>query len=357
MPTRCRRAPPAACGLGRAPGGLVLLRALAAVDLPDAVAAAGPRRGAGHPRPAERCRRSRWPRVPRSPGTVLRRRLAASRASLGGIDTGAGLRWQPPASHLGAAVHARGCPLPAGRRGRRALPRAHLAGGLLAGGIAAGFALVPLGGWVSGGARLVRGAALAPWAPAPASRRCCSPPNRPVWRCPNRPGVELRRPPAPSRRHQRGLGRRCGGLWACGRTLERYPRVLARRPRAGGHEPGDAFGPCFRLGSLLLMLSHLCVGPLPAPAPAGRSPPPAAPNRVAAALSGVPPSPAFWGRFAIIAALSTASVGRPAGRHPRDRGGHGYRGPRRDVGDIDDAHGGRPGPPPGWQRGSRHWRR
>ena len=43
-------------------------------------------------------------------------------------------------------------------------PRAHIAGGLLAGGVAAGFALVPVGGWVAGGSRLVRGASLAPWA-------------------------------------------------------------------------------------------------------------------------------------------------------------------------------------------------
>ncbi len=55
------------------------------------------------------------------------------------------------------------------------------------------------------------------------------------------------------------------------------------------------------------MLTHLCVGPLLVQDPASAS---SRPRRVAwAALSGVPPSPAFWGRFALVTALTTAFGG------------------------------------------------
>ncbi len=181
-------------------------------------------------------------------------------------------------------------------------PRAHLAGGLLAGGIAAGFALVPLGGWVSGGSRLVRGAALAPWAllllP---SLLLTTQPLQTVLPAEARVTFAAVLLPAGA----------ISAVWAALRGLgvsdgDRYPRVLLAdlglvamglaTPLAGA-----------RLGTLLLMITHLCVGPLLLQEPASASP---RPRRVAwAALSGVPPGPAFWGRFALITALTSAFGG------------------------------------------------
>jgi hypothetical protein len=99
--------------------------------------------------------------------------------------------------------------------------------------------------------------------------------------------------------------------WAAARGLgaadgDRYSRVLLAdlglvamglaTPQAGA-----------RLGSLLVMLTHLCVGPLLLQHPASAG---ARPRRLAwAALSGIPPSPAFWGRFALLTALTTAFGG------------------------------------------------
>jgi hypothetical protein len=184
-----------------------------------------------------------------------------------------------------------------------ALPsRSHLAGGLLAGGIAAGFALVPLGGWVSGGGRLVRGAALAPWALLliPALLLTTQPLQTVL--------------PAEARLTFAAILLPAGAIsaaWGALRGLsvpdgERYARVLLAdlgliamglaTPLAGA-----------RLGSLLLMLTHLCVGPLLLHEPASAS---SRPRRVAwAALCGVPPGPAFWGRFALVTALTSAFGG------------------------------------------------
>ncbi len=181
-------------------------------------------------------------------------------------------------------------------------PRAHLAGGLLAGGIAAGFALLPLGGWVTGGGRLLRGSALAPWALllVPALLLGAQPLQAVL--------------PTDARLTFAAILLPVGAVSAAWATLrgltapdaERYPRVLLAdlglvamglaTPVAGA-----------RLGSLLLMLTHLCVAPLLVHDPASAS---SRPRRVAwAALCGVPPGPAFWGRFALITALTTAFGG------------------------------------------------
>ena len=181
-------------------------------------------------------------------------------------------------------------------------PRAHLAGGLLAGGIAAGFALVPLGGWVSGGSRLVRGAALAPWAlllvPA---LLLTTQPLQVVLSADARVTFAAILLPVGA----------VTAVWAALRGLsvpdsERYPRV--RLADLGLVAMGLATPlPAARLGSLLLMLTHLCVGPLLVHDPASAS---SRPRRVAwAALCGVPPGPAFWGRFALTTALTTAFGG------------------------------------------------
>ena len=100
-------------------------------------------------------------------------------------------------------------------------------------------------------------------------------------------------------------------FWAALRGLsvpdgERYARVLLAD--LGLVAMGLATPlPGARLGSLLLMLTHLCVGPLLIHEPASAS---SRPRRVAwAALCGVPPGPAFWGRFALVTALTSAFGG------------------------------------------------
>ena len=181
-------------------------------------------------------------------------------------------------------------------------PRAHLAGGLLAGGMAAGFALVPVGGWVSGAVRLVRGAALAPWGLllVPALLLTAQPLQTVL--------------PAESRLTFAAILLPAGAVsavWGALRGLgvpdgDRYARVLLAD--LGLVAMGLATPqPGARLGSLLLMLTHLCVGPLLLHEPAQSS---SGPRRVAwAALSGVPPGPAFWGRFALVTALTDAFGG------------------------------------------------
>jgi hypothetical protein len=181
-------------------------------------------------------------------------------------------------------------------------PRAHLAGGLLAGGIAAGFALVPLGGWVSGGSRLVRGAALAPWALLLVPALLLSTQPLQVVLSPDaRDTFSAILLPVGA----------VTAVWAALRGVsvpdgERYARVLLAD--LGLVAMGLATPlPTARLGSLLLMLTHLCVGPLLVHDPASAS---SRPRRLAwAALCGVPPGPAFWGRFALSTALATTFGG------------------------------------------------
>jgi hypothetical protein len=181
-------------------------------------------------------------------------------------------------------------------------PRAHLAGALLAGGIAAGFGLVPLGGWVAGGGRLVRGAALAPWALLllPALLLTVQP-LQAVFPSAARVTFGAILLPAGA----------ISAVWAAARGLsapddQRYPRVLLAD--LGLVAMGLATPqPAARLGSLLLMLTHLCVGPLLVQDPAGAAP---RPRRLAwVALSGIPPGPAFWGRFALVTALTSGFGG------------------------------------------------
>jgi hypothetical protein len=183
-------------------------------------------------------------------------------------------------------------------------PRAHLAGGLLAGGIAAGLGLLPLGGWITGGARLLRGPALAPWAllVLPALLLTVQPLQAIL--------------PADARGTLGGILLPAGAIsavWAAGRGLgaadgERYNRVLMAD--LGLVAMGLATPlPGARIGSLLLMLTHLFVGPLLLQDPSSALP---RPRRVAwAAVSGLPPAPAFWGRFALVTALTTAFGGTP----------------------------------------------
>jgi hypothetical protein len=182
-----------------------------------------------------------------------------------------------------------------------ALPRAHLAGAMLAGGVGAGFGLLPLGGWVTGGARLVRGAALAPWAllllPA---LLLTTQTLQTVLPTDARSTVGFLLLPAGAL--SAGWAALQGTL-ARRRDRDRYPRVLLADLGlvAMGLATPD---PNVRLGSLLLMLTHLCTGPLLLQ---NASPGLTRPRRLAwLALSGVPPTPAFWGRFAVITGLTAA---------------------------------------------------
>jgi hypothetical protein len=187
-----------------------------------------------------------------------------------------------------------------------ALPRAHLAGALLAGGVAAGFGLVPLGGWVTGGARLIRGAALAPWAllllPA---LLLTTQTLQNVLPTDARTTVGFLLLPAGA---LSAAWAAVQGLLAGRRDRERYPRVLLAD--LGLVAMGLATPqPGVRIGSLLLLLTHICAGPLLLQE---ASPALVRQRRLAwLALSGVPPTPAFWGRFATIAGLTAAFGGAP----------------------------------------------
>jgi hypothetical protein len=187
-----------------------------------------------------------------------------------------------------------------------ALPRAHLAGALLAGGVAAGFGLLPLGGWVTGGARLMRGAALAPWALLLLPALLLSTQTlQNVLPTDARTTVGFLLLPAGA---LSAAWASLQGLLARRRDRDRYPRVLLAdlglvAMGLATPEPG------VRLGSLLLMFTHICTGPLLLQE---ASPGLARPRQLAwLALSGVPPTPAFWGRFATIAGLTAAFGGAP----------------------------------------------
>lgn len=183
-------------------------------------------------------------------------------------------------------------------------PRAHVAAGLLAGGVAAGFALVPVGGWVPGVARTVRAGALAPWALllVPALLLTAQPLDAVL--------------PSDARSVLGFVLLPAGAVtagWAAGRGIvagaaDRYPRVLVADlglVAMGLTTPQ----PGVRLGSLLLVVTHLCVGPLLLQ---DQLTTPSRPRRLAwLALSGIPPGPAFWGRFAIGTALVAAFGGGP----------------------------------------------
>lgn len=183
-------------------------------------------------------------------------------------------------------------------------PRLHLAGGLLATGVAALLALVPFGGWLTGSGRSGRLATLLPYVvfviPAvvlPAQT------------------LQLALPSA-SRAILGFVMLPLGAVTAAWSSLtallapdrDRYPRVLVADLgliALGLAAQEDAA----RLGSLLLLLSHLMVAPLLLAEPAVEL---SRPRRLAwLALSGVPPSPAAWGRLALIAALTAAYGGAP----------------------------------------------
>jgi hypothetical protein len=106
-----------------------------------------------------------------------------------------------------------------------------------------------------------------------------------------------------------GLGSAAwGGLWAVrGPDRSRYGRVFVTDvalcvAAVGGAPVSPAIA-----GALIIVLTHLTVAPiLLRPTDAGQ----VWPRRVAwALLSGVPPSPGFWGRLLILEALAAGNLG------------------------------------------------
>ena len=183
-------------------------------------------------------------------------------------------------------------------------PRVHLAGGLLATGVAALLALVPFGGWVTGAGRSVRPASLLPYVvfvlpavvlPAQALQLALPPGSRAVLGAVMLP-----------------LGSLTAAFAAVTALLaadrDRYPRVLvADLGLVGLGLAAQQDGA--RLGSLLLLVTHMVVAPLLLAEPSAGA---ARPRRFAwLALSGVPPSPAGWGRLALVSALTGAYGGGP----------------------------------------------
>ena len=180
--------------------------------------------------------------------------------------------------------------------GARVDTRTALAGGLLAGGVSALLALLPLGGWAAAAGRVVRGTDLAPWAfllaPAVLFTSGVLLPGLP-------PGTST---PFANVLLDLGLiSALWGGLQAAREPWAgRYPRILladlalAAAGLGSTHSQGH-------LGGFVLVMTHLCAGPLllhpPRPGTSGQ-------RRLAwLTMTGIPPSPSFWGRFMVLAGL------------------------------------------------------
>ena len=178
--------------------------------------------------------------------------------------------------------------------------RTALAGGLLAGGICALLAIVPLGGWAQGAIATVRGADLAPWAlllaPAMLFTTGLLLPVQPLG---------TRTPLANS---LLGLGLVTAIYNAIQALRERgsaYGRVLIADIALAAAALGTLHSPA-TLGGYLIVLSHLCAAPLllnPARAGLERQ------RRMAwLTLVTVPPLPGFWGRFLCLQAFAAAGT-------------------------------------------------
>jgi len=184
--------------------------------------------------------------------------------------------------------------------------RSALAGGLLAGGVCAELAIVPLGGWGAAAVSAVRAADLAPWlmllAPAVLFTT----------------GIFL---PFLAPGSRTPLANTLLGL---GLVTALYSGVQALRDRGGAYGRvviadlalaaaalGTQHSPA-RLGGYLLVLTHLCAGPLLLNPP---RPELERQRRLAwLALTSLPPLPGFWGRFLVLQAFFAAGnrVSTPA---------------------------------------------
>jgi hypothetical protein len=173
--------------------------------------------------------------------------------------------------------------------------RSALAGGLLAGGVCAQLALVPLGGWAAAAVTAVRAADLAPWllllAPAVLFTTGILLPQLP-------PGSRT-----PLANTLLGLGlvtALFSGIQGLRDRAGAYGRVAIADLALAAAALGTLHTPA-RLGGYLIVLTHLCAAPLllnPSRIGLERQ------RRLAwLALTSLPPLPAFWGRFLVLQAF------------------------------------------------------
>lgn len=174
--------------------------------------------------------------------------------------------------------------------------------GLLVAGVASLLAVYPLGGWAAGVLGSLRPLNVAPWlvliVPV-------------VLLLSERIPAGVLGEGVPLFEHVLlviGLGSAVwGGVWAVrGPARTRYGRIfMADIALAVAAVGGQRVSPAV-IGALVILLTHLIVAPiLLRPVEAGL----VWPRRVAwALLSGVPPSPSFWGRFLILGALAAGNI-------------------------------------------------
>ncbi len=182
-------------------------------------------------------------------------------------------------------------------------PRPLLVGALFALGVAALLAIYPLGGWGAGVLGALRPLDVAPWL---------------VVLVPVVLVIAERVPSGvlgdgiPVFEHVLlviGLASAVwGGVWAVrGPARMRYGRIfMADMALCVAAVGGTRTSPAVT-GALIIVLTHLTIAPiLLRPLDAGL----VWPRRVASALlSGVPPSPTFWGRFLLLEALAAGNIG------------------------------------------------
>lgn len=174
--------------------------------------------------------------------------------------------------------------------------RTALAGGLLAGGICAILAIVPLGGWAAAAVSTLRGADVAPWAllvaPAVLFTAGLLLPLQPLGA----------RTPLANTLLSLGLVTALfNAVQALRDRAAAYGRVLIADLALAAAALGTLHSPA-QLGGYLIVLSHLCAAPLLLnPAREGLS----RQRRMAwLSLVTVPPLPGFWGRFLCLQAFS-----------------------------------------------------
>jgi hypothetical protein len=178
--------------------------------------------------------------------------------------------------------------------------RATLSGGLLAAGLVALLGLVPAGGWAAAATSAVRGVDLAPWAlllaPALLLSAAALLPALPA----------KAQTPLAHTLLVLGLASAVfGGAQALRSSpSSRYGRVLLGDVALVAAGLGSGH-PTATLGLYVLVVTHLCAGPLLIHAERAVFD---RPRRLAwLALTGLPPSPAFWGRFLVFEALAATS--------------------------------------------------
>jgi hypothetical protein len=182
-------------------------------------------------------------------------------------------------------------------------PRPVMVAILLASGLAALMALLPLGGWAAGSYASLRGIDFAPWqlllAPA-------------VLLSTDRLAGAL--PTASIEVFQRALLAMAlatavwSGLQAARAHLStRYGRLFIADLALAAAAVGGTRSSVALTGGLLIVLTHLLLGPLLLPL--REEPRRRRPQRVAwALLSGLPPTPSFWGRFLVLEALAQTNA-------------------------------------------------